>query len=89
MQLTEDIKAEWKDWLNLARRLQSIACRQEGLAIAKLWVVLRADGTPLLWTAPEVTLLEPKRRVDEEELKLLVDIFGVGLLENLADSTKE
>lgn len=89
MQLTEDIKPEWKDWLNIVRRLQSIGCKQEGLAIAKLWLVLKADGTPLLWTSPEVTYLEPKRRVDEQELKLLVDVFGVTLLENLADSTKE
>ena len=89
MKLTEDIKEGWRDWLNLARRLQSIATKQEGLAIAKFWVVLKADGTPLLWTAPEVTYLEPKRRVDEKELKLLVDVFGVALLENLADSVRE
>lgn len=89
MKLTEDIKEGWRDWLNLCRRLQSIATKQEGLAIAKFWVVLKADGTPLLWTSPEVTYLEPKRRVDENELKLLVDVFGVSLLENLADSVKE
>lgn len=88
MELTKDIKEGWRDWLNLARRLQSIARKQEGLAIAKFWVVLKSDGTPLLWTAPEVTYLEPKRRVDEEELKLLVDVFGVSLLENLADDAK-
>ena len=88
MELTRDIKEGWRDWLNLARRLQSIAKKQEGLAIVKFWVVLKADGTPLLWTSPEVTCLEPKRRVDEAELKLLVDIFGVSLLENLADDAK-
>lgn len=88
MELTQDIKEEWRDWLNLARRLQSIAKKQEGLAIAKFWVVLKSDGTPLLWTSPEVTYLEPKRRVDEAELKLLVDVFGVSLLENLADDAK-
>jgi hypothetical protein len=86
--LTPDIKSGWKDWLNCARRLQSIASNQEGLAIAKFWVVLKADGTPLLWTSPEVTYLEPKRRVDEEQIKLLVDVFGVSLLENLADDAK-
>lgn len=89
MILTQDIKPEWKDWLNLARRLQSVAKSQEGLAIAKFWVVLQADGTPLLWTSPEVTYLEPKRRVDPEQMKLLFDIFGVELLEGLADSVKE
>ena len=89
MELTQDIKKGWDPWLNLARRLQSVAKNQEGLAIAKFWIILKSDGTPLLWTAPEVTLLEPKRRVDEEELKLLVDVFGVALLENLADSAKE
>jgi len=88
MELTKDIKPEWKNWLNLARRLQSVASKQEGLAIAKMWVVLKSDGTPLLWTSPEVTYLEPKRKVDEKEMEMLVDIFGVALLENLADSAK-
>ena len=86
---TEDIKKEYGDWLNLVRRLQSIGNKQAGLAIAKFWVVLKSDGTPLLWTSPEVTCLEPKRRVDEKELELLFDIFGVSLLEGLADSAKE
>ena len=87
--LTKDIKSGWGPWLNLCRRLQSIGNKQDGLAIAKFWIILKSDGTPLLWTAPEVTYLEPKRRIDEKELKLLVDIFGVSLLENLADSAKE
>lgn len=71
---TEDIKDEWGDWLNIVRMLQAEGNKQDGLAIAKFSVVLNSDGTPAFWTAPQVTLLEPKKRLDR--LTNLLDMLG-------------
>lgn len=73
---TDDIKAEWGDWLNIVRMLQAEGNKQDGLAVAKFFVVLNKDGTPAFWTAPHVTLLEPKNRLDGEALATLLNMLG-------------
>ena len=88
MELTQDIKAKWKNWLNLARRLQAEGAKQQGLAIAKFYVVLNSNGEPVFWTEPKVTLLEPKRQVDQIHLQTLVEIFGDRVIELLTESVE-
>ena len=77
---TQDIKS---DWLNIIRRLQSCAYNQEGLAIAQLTVLLSQDGTPVLWTSPKITKLEPKKRITTEQMQSLVELFGDDILSML------
>jgi len=86
IELTADVKEQWKKWFNVFRRLQSAAHGQNGLAIAKIYIVLDKDGTPILWTAPKVTLLEPKGKVTEDVVRQMSDIFGDDYIEALADS---
>lgn len=60
-----DIKTPW---LNVARRLQSVA-RSGGLAVITIKIVVNADGIPVSWTSPRVTQIEP--RASEALLDLL------------------
>ena len=85
MQLTEDIKPKWGNWLNIVRRLQAEGCKQKGLAIAKFFVVLNASGEPEFWTSPKVTLIEPKAKISRADLETLVRVFGAEVLEQLTD----
>jgi len=59
MLLTDDIKP---DWLNVIRRLQSVAGQQKGYAIVSVQVVVDATGTPVFWCEPELLKLEPQGR---------------------------
>jgi hypothetical protein len=52
-----DIKPKW---LNLIRRLQSMARNQSGVACISLTVLVDADGNPLIWETPDITTFEPK-----------------------------
>jgi len=47
------------DWLNVIRRLQSVACQQRGYAIITMSVVVDAAGRPVFWESPRMTQLEP------------------------------
>lgn len=85
MKLTEDIKPKWHNWLNIARRLQAEGCKQNGLAIARFFVVLNSSGEPEFWTGPKVTLIEPKTKVSRTDLETLVRVFGDEVLERLTD----
>jgi hypothetical protein len=46
-------------WLNVARRLQSVA-RSQGLSVLKIIVLVDADGEPIGWFEPEQIKIEPK-----------------------------
>ena len=63
-------------WLNVVRRIQSIARHQEGIALIKLIVMVDSNGEPQVWTAPSMTLLEPKLRAEELMKKLSDDQLG-------------
>lgn len=52
-----DIKPKW---LNLIRRLQSMARKQSGIACITLTVLVDADGNPLIWETPALTTYEPQ-----------------------------
>ena len=60
MQATQDINS--RDWLNIIRRLQSVACRQRGYAILSIQVLVDETGRPVFWTEPEMVKLEPQGR---------------------------
>jgi len=57
--LTQDIKT---DWLNVIRRLQSVAGQQHGYAIVSIQVVVDETGSPVFWCEPELLKLEPQGR---------------------------
>ena len=59
MTITQDIKP---DWLNVIRRLQSVAQRQRGYAIVSIQVVVDENGNPVFWCEPDLMKLEPQGR---------------------------
>ncbi|MFA4974451.1 MAG: hypothetical protein WC683_17735 [bacterium] len=54
--LPQDIRP---DWLNVIRRLQSVACQQRGYAIITMSVVVDSNGCPVFWQSPQMIQLEP------------------------------
>lgn len=60
-----------KRYLSLARRIQSAAMSQRGVAIVTVKVVVDAGGTPTFWTEPQVTKIEPC--TNEDLLYMLSD----------------
>jgi hypothetical protein len=68
--LPSDVKPHW---LNVIRRLQSVARQSnQGYAILTISVLVDADGCPKMWTEPNCTKLEPKK-CGEDILSLLAN----------------
>ena len=71
-----DLKPQWedvvKDLHSVCRRCQGMARRQEGIAAVRLTVFVNEDGAPIAWSEPTMIRLEPKNRVSEETLQVLV-----------------
>lgn len=66
----EDVRPQW---FNVIRRMQSVARKDnQGLAVLNVRVLVDENGTPIIWTEPSVTLLEPKR-LSEHVLELLTE----------------
>lgn len=64
----DDIRPQW---FNVIRRLQSIAKENsQGLAILEVRILVDGEGSPIVWTSPKRTALEPKRQ-GEQLLNLL------------------
>ena len=61
-----DIKPQW---LNVIRRIQSVARKNEGVGIMQIKVMVNQDGLPLFWIEPEMILLEPKTTVNFDFLR--------------------
>lgn len=61
-----DIKPQW---LNVIRRIQSVARRNEGVGIIQIKVMVNQEGIPLFWIEPEMILLEPKSTVSIDLLR--------------------
>src|SRR3990167_4613033 len=73
VKLPEDVKPAW---LNVFRRLQSIASKRNGgIAVLTIRVVVDENGTPIFWTEPSCTLLEPKGQ-SHDILRLLTGAIG-------------
>ena len=49
-------------WLNVVRRIQSVA-KSDGCSIVRIAVVVDEAGVPILYCEPEVVKLEPKSQV--------------------------
>lgn len=62
--LPEDVQPEW---LNVIRRLQSIASTENrnSYAILSIHILIDADGKPRLWSTPACKVIEPKRSAGE------------------------
>ncbi len=56
-----DIK---KEWLSVARRMQSIGA-SEGLSIVTISVLVNSAGVPIFWTAPKKMLIEPRAKAGD------------------------
>ena len=72
--LPEDIQPAW---LNVIRRLQSIASTENhnSYAILTLHVLIDGNGLPRLWSTPTCRVIEPKRTAGEI-LSILTSILG-------------
>ena len=79
----DDIK---KPYQNIARRLQSVAHKQNGYAIIQMTILVNADGNPITFTEPRLTKLEPKKgelfdqfrdRYGDEEIGMLCELLVV------------
>ena len=66
--ITPDLKPIWREWLSVARMLQSAARKQEGYVIAKCIIVLNSDGVPVHWLEPRMRKVEPKRKTNVREI---------------------
>lgn len=60
-EIPQDIKREW---LSVLRRLQSVS-RSGGASLIQITVLCDKDGSPILWTEPKKTLIEPKSKAQE------------------------
>jgi hypothetical protein len=58
--IPQDLKTPW---LNVARRMQSVA-RTGGLALISITVLVDAEGTPRFWVAPTCRKIEPRSSAD-------------------------
>lgn len=54
--MTQDLK---KNWLNVARRMQSVA-KSEGLQLITITVLADKNGEPRFWTEPSTKKIEPR-----------------------------
>jgi hypothetical protein len=62
----DDIKP---NWLNIARRLQSVARGQNsGIGIITVHIMVEESGNPIAWTSPDCLRLEPKNGHDIRNL---------------------
>lgn len=59
-----------RGWLNIVRRIKSVGRGQQGVALVKVIVLVDEQGEPQMWTAPTMTLLEPKLKVEDLLKKL-------------------
>lgn len=71
--MTDHIRRQWQKFAN---RMQHTARKQAGYAVIKVTVLVDASGDPVLWTEPDMTLLEPK--ADCVTLPALLDMLGMG-----------
>ena len=72
--LPEDIQPSW---LNVIRRLQSVASTENrnSYAILTLHILVDSTGTPRLWSTPSCKVIEPKRSAGEI-LAILTSVLG-------------
>jgi hypothetical protein len=72
--LPEDIQPSW---LNVVRRLQSVAAVENhgSYAIITLHVLIDANNIPRLWTTPHFQAIEPKRSAGDI-LDILTSVLG-------------
>lgn len=53
-----------KEWLSVARRLQSVA-KSNGLSVLSINILVDAEGHPIAWTAPKKVLIEPSNKASD------------------------
>ncbi len=60
----QDIKF-YRDWMNFVRSAQMriAKSRNQGLAVVYVKIFIDDNGRPIQWTEPEITKLEPWRRM--------------------------
>lgn len=56
--MSEDLQP---NWMNIARRCQSIVCQEQGFAVVTIRVLVGPSGDPVLWMQPKIEKIEPLR----------------------------
>lgn len=59
-------------WFNPIRRLQSVAAKNNGMAVVVMKFLVNDAGEPLYWTEPKITFVEPSRQRGRQSL---LDLF--------------
>ena len=74
----KDIDPGWgavvKEWLKVARCVQSQGSKTRGAAIVNLSILINERGRPIVWTEPRLTRIEPASRGVEALSKLLREL---------------
>lgn len=68
--MLSDIRPQW---LNVARRCQSVACKQNGISLVTMKILVGADGNPIVYQEPFLIKIEPISQV-ERLLELLAKL---------------
>jgi len=63
-----------RPWFNVIRRLRAAALGGGSYSAIRIVVIAGRDGSPLNWTAPRVTAIEP--RADAQALDALLSVLG-------------
>ena len=56
--MSEDIKP---NWLNVARKCQSVCSGQNGFAVVQMKLLIGPGGEPVFWFEPSMHNIEPLR----------------------------
>jgi len=63
-----------RPWFNVIRRLRAAALDGGSYSAIKIVIVAGSDGKPINWTAPQVTVIEP--RADAQTLDSLLSVLS-------------
>ena len=66
--MTQDLHPQW---LNVARRCQSVSCQQGGYALVTIKVLVGCEGEPVWWFEPEMSRIEPRNGSTEWFARML------------------
>ncbi|KKM96032.1 hypothetical protein LCGC14_1182150 [marine sediment metagenome] len=65
-----------RQWFNVIRRFQSVAKSKkvQNVAVIQMNVVIDENGTPIVWTEPRCTLIEPAKN-NRDLLRILTEVL--------------
>lgn len=65
-----------RKWFNVIRRFQSVAKSKkiQNVAVIQMNIVIDENGTPIVWTEPRCTLIEPAKN-NRDLLRMLTELL--------------